>query len=110
MTFEEEEGPGFGLAKAARLMSVGRAGKPVHVSTLVRWIQRGVGGVCLEAYRVGGRWMTTKGVLQRFAARLTERSSAAASPPARVGPRGPRVGAAGLLTVPRYARHCVGPR
>jgi len=40
MIFGEKEGPGFGLAEATRLMPVGRVGKPVHVSTLVRWIQR----------------------------------------------------------------------
>jgi hypothetical protein len=63
------------LAQAAATLPPGRGGKKVHLSTILRWILDGVrrptGRVQLEAIRVGGRWLTSKEALQRFAERLT---------------------------------------
>lgn len=45
-------------------------GKPPRISTLTRWILRGVRAgklrVKLEAVRQGVRWMTSKAAVQRF--------------------------------------------
>jgi hypothetical protein len=59
------------LAEAARLVPAARKGKRCHESTIFRWIVRGVKGVKLEALRLGGRWVTSREALQRFAERLT---------------------------------------
>jgi hypothetical protein len=66
----------LGLAQAARRVPSGRRERPVHPSTLFRWIHDGVrvaGGaiVRLEALRLGGRWVTSLEALQRFAEGLT---------------------------------------
>jgi hypothetical protein len=61
------------LAQAARLVPPTRQDKQVHVSTILRWILRGVRDVRLEAVRVGGRWVTTHEALERFSAALTAR-------------------------------------
>jgi hypothetical protein len=68
------------LAQAAKLIPPTRQDKPVHVSTLVRWILHGVRGVQLEAVRVGGRWITSREALERFSAALTAKHI---SPPNR---------------------------
>lgn len=49
---------------AKELPSGGPSG--VHVSTIVRWSTRGIGGVKLETTRFGGRRYTTRGALLRF--------------------------------------------
>jgi hypothetical protein len=59
------------LSQAARLLPPGRRGRPVNLSTILRWIIDGVAGVRLEGLRVGGRWLTSKEALARFAERLT---------------------------------------
>jgi hypothetical protein len=64
------------LAAATRLIPPGRNGKATALSTVLRWILRGAKApdgqtVRLEAIRLGGRWMTSKAALQRFAERLT---------------------------------------
>jgi hypothetical protein len=64
------------LADACRLVPPARKGRKTHLSTLLRWISRGArspSGECirLEALRIGGRWMTSREALQRFAERLT---------------------------------------
>ena len=64
------------LAAAARLVPPGRNGKQTHLSTLLRWIMRGSKSpsgevVRLEAVRLGGRWVTSREAIQRFADRLT---------------------------------------
>jgi hypothetical protein len=64
------------LNEAARLVGNGRGGKPTHISTVLRWILKGVKApsgeiVRLEGLRVGSRWVTTREALQRFATRLT---------------------------------------
>src|SRR5262249_25638885 len=59
------------LADVPKCIPPGRSGRPTHISTVVRWISKGVQGVKLEAIRLGGRWVTSREALQRFAERLT---------------------------------------
>jgi hypothetical protein len=64
------------LAEAARGVPAGRNGKRTHLSTILRWILQGAKGpggvrVKLEGLRLGGRWMTSREALQRFAEALT---------------------------------------
>jgi hypothetical protein len=66
------------LAAAAKLVPPARRGKRTHLSTLLRWICTGATApdgsrVRLEAVRLGGRWVTTREALARFAAALTPR-------------------------------------
>ncbi len=61
---------------AARMLPPNRVGKSVNFSTVWRWALKGVRTidghrVKLEAARVGGRWLTSKQALERFAAALT---------------------------------------
>lgn len=70
------------LDEAARLRPAGRSGRPAHVSTIYRWVARGIRGVRLEAIRIGGRLYTSMEALQQFAERLTLGcGDAATSPP-----------------------------
>lgn len=53
-----------------------KPGKPIHFSTLWRWVLRGclaIDGrrVRLEAVRLGGRWLTSREALQRFSDALS---------------------------------------
>jgi hypothetical protein len=78
------------LAEAAKLIPPARQGKRTHLSTLLRWIQRGARNpageiIRLEAIRLGSRWMTSREALQRFAERLTPTTDA----PAPSTPRTP---------------------
>lgn len=64
------------LSELCLLVPPGRNGKKTHLSTLLRWIGRGVRNpagelVRLEAIRLGNRWMSSQEALQRFAERLT---------------------------------------
>jgi hypothetical protein len=59
------------LTQATRLLPPSRDEKPVHISTLIRAIQKGHRGVTLEALRIGGRWVTSVEALQRWAERQT---------------------------------------
>ncbi len=63
------------LLQAAKRIPSNRNGKATHVSTVLRWIQKGVKGVRLEATRLGGRWLTSAEAVQRFADRLTAAQS-----------------------------------
>lgn len=76
---------GMGLSKAAKMMPSLRQGKPVHPSTLVRWIVHGAVGpdgtvVRLEAVRLGGHWITDSDALNAFAAKLTPTLGGAPAP------------------------------
>ncbi len=81
------------LAVAAADIPPGRDGKKTHISTLLRWILKGAKAsdgsiVRLEAVRLGGRWVTSREALQRFAEALTPSvsdvpTSAPRSPTAR---------------------------
>jgi hypothetical protein len=63
------------LTQAARMLPPSRRGRPVHLSSVYRWILDGVktphGKIRLEAIRLGGRWLTSVEALERFAARQT---------------------------------------
>lgn len=66
------------LAQAAKLIPAGRQGRPTSMATVFRWVLMGAQGpggqrIRLEAVRMGGRWITSKEALQRFAERLTPR-------------------------------------
>jgi hypothetical protein len=66
------------LAQAARLVPPGRNGRKTYLSTIHRWILKGVrlpsGEVVrLEAIRLSSRWLTSREALQRFAERQTPR-------------------------------------
>jgi hypothetical protein len=69
------------LAQAARIVPPTRLDKPVHVSTIVRWILHGVRGVRLEAVRIGGRWITSHEALERFTAALTANHTSSSPQP-----------------------------
>lgn len=42
------------------------SGKRRSMSSLIRWVKKGVDGVRLEAVRVGGSWYTTEEAVNRF--------------------------------------------
>jgi hypothetical protein len=76
------------LADACRLVPPARRGKRTHLSTLLRWILTGAKSptgelVKLEALRLGNRWVTTRGALQRFAEALTPHTDGQAPIPPR---------------------------
>lgn len=76
------------LAEAAKLIPPARQGKRTHLSTLLRWILRGSRNpageiVRLQGIRIGGRWMTSREALQRFAEALTPRLDAPSPPTPR---------------------------
>jgi hypothetical protein len=53
--------------QAARLVPARRGGsRGVHRDTIVRWLERGHGGVKLEGYRTPSGWVTSKEALARF--------------------------------------------
>jgi Protein of unknown function (DUF1580) len=69
------------LHDAAQLLPSSRVGKRVNFSTIWRWALRGVRAtdgrrVKLEAARVGGRWLTSREALERFASALTPTNDA----------------------------------
>jgi hypothetical protein len=64
------------LTQACALLPAGRGTARTHPATLTRWILKGVRGpagkrVRLEATRIGGRWITSREALERFARALT---------------------------------------
>ena len=61
------------LAEAAQRLPAIK-GKKVHPSSVWRWATQGVRGVHLESWRLGGRCLTTLEAVERFAAKLAERS------------------------------------
>jgi hypothetical protein len=76
------------LAEAAEIVPPARSGKRTHFTTLLRWVLKGAKApdgtlVRLEALRVGGRWMTSREALQRFALALTPRLDAGDRPAPR---------------------------
>ncbi|GJM20470.1 MAG: hypothetical protein DHS20C15_03850 [Planctomycetota bacterium] len=48
-----------------------RRGRKVHLSTVYRWTDRGVGGTKLETLKVGGVAYTSQEALARFIANLS---------------------------------------
>lgn len=64
------------LAKAARTLP----GGPVHISTLYRWQNKGVGGVRLRTFKRGGGRYTYPSWLEEFFAALTAVADGAPAP------------------------------
>jgi len=69
------------LSQAARLLPRLRGDRTVHVSTLYRWIKRGIRGVRLEAAKIGRTSVTSREAIQRFVDRITAAPSAAEPAP-----------------------------
>jgi hypothetical protein len=64
------------LSNAAKNLPPGRKNRPVSFQCVLRWVLNGARApdgqlVKLEALRLGGRWVTSKEALQRFAEALT---------------------------------------
>jgi hypothetical protein len=57
------------MGEVARRVRCG--GRSLHLSTVNRWRKPGLGGVCLEAVRLGGRWVTSLEALDRFVTATT---------------------------------------
>jgi len=79
---EIQAGGGLSLSAAGRLFPGHRGGTSVDPSTVFRWVTKGTRTaegrvVKLEAVRVGGRWLTSRGAVARFVAALTEAASPA---------------------------------
>jgi hypothetical protein len=75
------------LAQAAKIQPPGRRDRPMSLSCILRWLLHGVRGpdgkvVRLEAVRLGGRWLTSREALQRFAEAQTPCLDGAADSPA----------------------------
>lgn len=90
------------LAAAAKLVPPNRRGRPVTLSCVLRWVLDGVKTpdgrtVRLEAVRLGGRWLTSREALQRFAESQTPDLD-------RKAPPGPRSAAARKRRSERAAR------
>ena len=73
---EIQAGGGLSLSAAGRLFPGHRGNGTVDPSTVFRWLTKGTrtpGGtvVKLEAVRVGGRWLTSRGAVARFVEALT---------------------------------------
>ena len=78
---EIQSGGGLSLSAAGRLFPAHRGDGTVDPSTVFRWVTKGARAadrraVRLEAVRVGGRWLTSKGAITRFVALLTTTDSA----------------------------------
>ncbi len=69
------------LGQAARYVSdkfpERRGGRPLNLSTVHRWVGRGVKGIRLEVIQVGGTRTTTIEAIHRFFERLAGREPAA---------------------------------
>jgi hypothetical protein len=84
----------IGLHEAAKIPPSFREGKPTHVSTVLRWITKGVklanGEVVrLEGARCGGRWTTSVEAVARFMERLTAGTLATRRAPSHRHPARP---------------------
>ena len=80
------------LHEVPALLPRGRNGARAHLSTILRWIQKGAKSptgevVRLEAVRLGSKWITSREALARFTQRLTPSLSTTA--PAQAAPRSP---------------------
>lgn len=82
---EIQDGQGLALSAAGRLFPGHRGGTAVDPSTVFRWVTRGAKTpagelVKLEAVRVGGRWLTSRGAVARFVTALTPPAAPAPAP------------------------------
>jgi hypothetical protein len=89
------------IHEVARLLPKGRRGRPVHFSTVLRWILDGAKGpagerIRLEAGRLGGRWFSTAEGVARFVQALTPDLDAKRPAPRSSGRREAAARKAGL--------------
>jgi hypothetical protein len=81
----------------------------VHTTTIRRWWQKGIRGIFLETFVIGGRRYTTEEALQRFHSRLNGHESDDDPPqgvpqdPDPDPPSGPLEGAAQVVPQAPYA-------
>lgn len=47
----------------------------VHVCTMWRWVRRGIKGICLESFTIGGKRFTTREAVARFILRTNSKPS-----------------------------------
>lgn len=83
---EIQNGGGLSLSAAGRLFPGHRGNSTVNPSTVFRWLTTGAKTTCgqvvkLEAVRVGGRWLTSRGAINRFVAALTPTANTPPAPP-----------------------------
>ena len=57
------------LAEVPKLLPARPSGRRLHVSAVYRWVSRGVGGVRLEAIKIGGTKYASVQAIQRFGER-----------------------------------------
>jgi hypothetical protein len=55
-------------------------GKPPHISTIYRWLERGVRGIKLESFCVGSRRYVTQEAIELFIQRTTAAGPYSAAP------------------------------
>jgi hypothetical protein len=65
-----DDEPRLTLKQAARLKQLCKDGHPIHIATLHRWRLRGVRGVRLRTWLVGGVRVTTESAVIEFLERL----------------------------------------
>lgn len=87
------------LREAAKLFPCVKGGRPLHPSTLSRWILRGVrvpggGRVHLQAARCGATWVTNREAIETFLEAISARPGAPAAPPPRTATQRSRADAA----------------
>lgn len=73
---EIADGLGVSLQQAVHIFPASRLGRPTAKSTASRWIHQGVPTrtgevVKLEAAKLSGRWVTSRGAIERFLAAQT---------------------------------------
>lgn len=83
---EIRAGDGLSMTAAAREFPAHRGTGTLNPSTLHRWGLKGARGadgqlVRLAMIRIGGRWLTTRGAVARFAAALTSASAVVVASP-----------------------------
>jgi hypothetical protein len=83
---EIQAGDGLAMSAAGRLFPGHRGKSNVDPSTVFRWITKGTrttsGAIVkLEAVRVGGRWLTSRGAVARFVQALTDAATPAPTNP-----------------------------
>jgi hypothetical protein len=70
--FDRTEAPYHPLAEAGRRLGELLGGKSVAPCTMYRWMHKGVSGIVLEGFRVGGRWVVSDAALTRFVVQVTQ--------------------------------------
>jgi hypothetical protein len=89
---EIENGEGLTLRDLAAYCPRQRRGKPVSLSCVLRWCLIGVRGpdgarIKLEAARLSGKWISSRGALRRFVEAQTPRLDDAPALPRRSATR-----------------------